>query len=74
MKNFSDLTEQELLARAEALEAQCVPAEVEKAEGESERRLFLLHIACGRCKGAGTEQARSPAASTTAISCASSVI
>jgi len=31
-------------ARAEELEAQYVPAEVEKAEGESERRLFLLQI------------------------------
>ena len=29
-------------ARAEELEAQYVPAEVEKEEGESERRLFLL--------------------------------
>ena len=31
-------------ARAEELEAQYVPAEVEKEEGESERRLFLLQI------------------------------
>src|SRR5271155_4285899 len=31
-------------ARAEALEAQYVPAEVEKEESESERRLFLLQI------------------------------
>ena len=30
--------------RAEELEAQYVPAEVEKEEGESERRLFLLQI------------------------------
>src|SRR5438045_1551015 len=78
MKNFSDLTEQELLALAialeeedsrtyadladamhesypgtarmfaamaeEELETQYVPAEVEKEEGESERRLFLLQI------------------------------
>jgi len=31
-------------ARAEELEAQYIPAEVEKVEGESERRLFLLQI------------------------------
>jgi erythrin-vacuolar iron transport family protein len=31
-------------ARAEELEAQYVPGEVEKEEGESERRLFLLQI------------------------------
>jgi rubrerythrin len=31
-------------ARAEELEAQYVPTEVEKEEGESERRLFLLQI------------------------------
>ena len=31
-------------ARAEELEAQYVPAEVEKQEGESERRLFVLQI------------------------------
>ena len=31
-------------ARAEELEAQYVPAEVEKEEGESERRLFVLQI------------------------------
>jgi rubrerythrin len=31
-------------ARAEELEAQYVPAEVEKEEGEAERRLFLLQI------------------------------
>src|SRR6201995_3287416 len=31
-------------ARAEELEAQYVPAEVEKEEGESERRLFILQI------------------------------
>ncbi len=31
-------------ARAEELEAKYVPAEVEKEEGESERRLFLLQI------------------------------
>jgi rubrerythrin len=31
-------------ARAEELEAQYVPGEVEKKEGESERRLFLLQI------------------------------
>jgi hypothetical protein len=41
MKHFSDLTEQELLARPEELEAQYVPAEVEKTEGESERRFFF---------------------------------
>jgi erythrin-vacuolar iron transport family protein len=31
-------------ARAEELEAEFVPAEVDKAEGESERRLFVLQI------------------------------